>query len=585
MILLRHQSSFFALPNPSRLFIELAAEAPLHVLITCSRILCPRCLFYDLFCWFVFFCLVLLSLHPPDSLEWRGVSPCDGYLLLFPANGSCVWSVYREGSFFFEQFHLACTRCDTFLILRCCVLLCFVAVVVIESERVVVCSVALFYFGLASVNWACLWNGDASHTFCFPLFTSNGVLRREMLFFLIVQIAVLNAQSCCVGCSATSAGACTGFCPASSPCFCTISGTNPPRCNCGSSTGPSCFTSMSSCLSGSQCVKVQTVFSGTSCTGQVMSETSFPPGLFCTPSCSATSFVGQSGSTTCEATFPPIPSNLQSQFVWTDYVSTTSCSGPFNSRKATQTGVCLGVSPPSTGSQRIICNADGSTNQTTFSSNDCSGAPFISGGLNVGVCNTAGGSANIISSCPVPTTTTKTTTKTATTSSSSTTTPAGSGTGNSCFHETTRISYNGEKAVHIALFDMHRECAIPHKVVGNGVKIETAIGATLRVTPDHLVFTPTGPVAAGTLRIGSVVETADSTTRVTKIVQEHNQVYYGLNCLHSVVIAEGIKASTFGNYHAVPAWWMKVTGRVLGIQTASNVGDVIASTLAKIGML
>jgi len=186
----------------------------------------------------------------------------------------------------------------------------------------------------------------------------------------------------------------------------------------------------------------------------------------------------------------------------------------------------------------------------------------------------------------VPTTTTKTTTKSVTTStSSSTTTPAGSGSGNSCFHETTRISYNGEKPVNVALFAEHPECAVPHKVVGNGVKIETAIGSTLRVTADHLIFTPAGPVAAGTLRIGSVVLTADSTTRVTKVEQEYNQVYYGLNCLHSIVIADGIKASTFGNYHTVPAWWMKVTGQVLGIQTASSVGDVIASTLAKIGML
>ena len=120
----------FAQFNSSQLFIELAAEDPLHVLITCSRILCPRCLFYDLFCWFVVFFL----------------SP------------------------FFVTVSFSLFKVQYVFDLRCCVLLCFVAiVVVIESERVVVCSIVLFYFGLASVNWACLWNGNISRTCCFLL--------------------------------------------------------------------------------------------------------------------------------------------------------------------------------------------------------------------------------------------------------------------------------------------------------------------------------------------------------------------------------------------------------------------------------
>ena len=36
------------------------------------------------------------------------------------------------------------------------------------------------------------------------------------------------------------------------------------------------------------------------------------------------------------------------------------------------------------------------------------------------------------------------------------------------------------------------ECRIPHVVTTSGVKIEADNGKVLRLTPDHLVFTPKG---------------------------------------------------------------------------------------------
>ena len=76
------------------------------------------------------------------------------------------------------------------------------------------------------------------------------------------------------------------------------------------------------------------------------------------------------------------------------------------------------------------------------------------------------------------------------------------------------------------------------------------------------------------------------TCAVKSVMHEsRNQRYFGLNCLESVVLADGVKTSTFGRLHAVPAAWMKYAGSMIGIHRASAIGDAIATILAKIGVI
>ena len=68
---------------------------------------------------------------------------------------------------------------------------------------------------------------------------------------------------------------------------------------------------------------------------------------------------------------------------------------------------------------------------------------------------------------------------------------------------------------------------------------------------------------------------------VASIEHESNQVYFGLNCLESIVYANGIRTSTFGKYHKIPELWMKYAGSVFGVHRASSIGDSIVELLAR----
>jgi hypothetical protein len=112
-------------------------------------------------------------------------------------------------------------------------------------------------------------------------------------------------------------------------------------------------------------------------------------------------------------------------------------------------------------------------------------------------------------------------------------------------------------------FENHAECRIPHKVMSNGVRIETVDGHVLRLTDDHLVFTSRGLIPAGSIVYGDTLFTSiearidaskKDQSQVSRVTAETNQLYFGLNCLESIVLANGLKTSTFGKYHAVPAW-------------------------------
>lgn len=189
------------------------------------------------------------------------------------------------------------------------------------------------------------------------------------------------------------------------------------------------------------------------------------------------------------------------------------------------------------------------------------------------------------------TTTTKTTTTQTTASTAATTTtvsPTSSPSQAACFHKDTQILYKGALLMLSDFQKGHSECTIPHVVVADGVRIFTKDDHVLRLTNDHLVFTSRGLVAAGELLVGEKLFKSlseDTSTVIVKISRETGQSYFGLNCLESVVLASSIKTSTFGSYHSVPAFWMRVAGKILGIQTASSIGDRFATLLAKAGLV
>jgi len=72
---------------------------------------------------------------------------------------------------------------------------------------------------------------------------------------------------------------------------------------------------------------------------------------------------------------------------------------------------------------------------------------------------------------------------------------------------------------------------------------------------------------------------------VTKVEEEYDQNYFGLNCEDSDVLASGYKTSTFGIFHTVPAMWMKYGSKILGVHAASAVGDSIATVLSKFRLI
>lgn len=152
-----------------------------------------------------------------------------------------------------------------------------------------------------------------------------------------------------------------------------------------------------------------------------------------------------------------------------------------------------------------------------------------------------------------------------------------------CFHAETEISYNGKTLrMHELVSGQHSECVVPHVVTSDGVRVETSCGArqALRLTHDHLVFSGRGLVPAGELREGDVLfgdEQQQQVCRVTRVSVERAQQYFGLNCHKSVVLANGIKTSTFGSLHTVPALWMKYVGATFGIERASRWGDAIVT--------
>jgi hypothetical protein len=106
----------------------------------------------------------------------------------------------------------------------------------------------------------------------------------------------------------------------------------------------------------------------------------------------------------------------------------------------------------------------------------------------------------------------------------------------------------------------------------------------LRLTEDHLVFTATGLRPASELSVGDIIFADLAQTHRCQVIdvskETEDQTYFGLNCIESIVLANGIKTSSYGKYHTIPAFWMKHASKVVGIERASSIGDTIANALS-----
>ena len=96
------------------------------------------------------------------------------------------------------------------------------------------------------------------------------------------------------------------------------------------------------------------------------------------------------------------------------------------------------------------------------------------------------------------------------------------------------------------------------------------------------IWSRASPRAAEKLRAGDLlVDSSGSPCKVLHVTaRDADEDFVGLNCLDSQVVANGLKASTFGKLHHLPAWWMRIVGTIAGIERASRIGDWIAQKTA-----
>lgn len=161
-----------------------------------------------------------------------------------------------------------------------------------------------------------------------------------------------------------------------------------------------------------------------------------------------------------------------------------------------------------------------------------------------------------------------------------------------CFHRDTLITYQG-RTLRRDEIHQHPECTVPHTVWAKGVRVTARCDDNtphvLRVTQGHLVYSNVGLVAASALKQGHHVYADLDQRSVCTVVsverEEQSQPYFGLNCLTSHVLADGLKTSTFETVHTLPALWMHVVGRLAGIERASYLGDCLASWAHRVGLV
>lgn len=165
---------------------------------------------------------------------------------------------------------------------------------------------------------------------------------------------------------------------------------------------------------------------------------------------------------------------------------------------------------------------------------------------------------------------------------------------NPCFHKSTTITYNGKEVSFADLQnDAEQDCVIPHLVHSDGYELVAdcnGVIKSLKLTGEHLVFTQRGvlpikEVVAGSDMVYADVEETDECNVVSVTKVKSVDEYFGLNCQNSEVLANGIKASTFEKLHAIPSFWMKMMSKVVGIKSASKLGDSIVIWMKKMKLI
>jgi len=92
-------------------------------------------------------------------------------------------------------------------------------------------------------------------------------------------------------------------------------------------------------------------------------------------------------------------------------------------------------------------------------------------------------------------------------------------------------------------------------------------------------------VEAGSVQVGQLLAWGwqSEMCKVIAIEAENSpQLYFGLNCAESMVLAEGIRCSTFGKLHRLPALFMSWISHLVGVHKASAIGDGVAQTFRKL---
>ena len=149
-----------------------------------------------------------------------------------------------------------------------------------------------------------------------------------------------------------------------------------------------------------------------------------------------------------------------------------------------------------------------------------------------------------------------------------------------CFHIETKIDYKGVEYTYEELkAGKEPECTVPHSPTSKGVVITTSCDKTVRVTDTHRMATTKGFQLAYSLKSGDVsFGDYDKEMCSVKAVEKKKTTkqYFGLNCVHSEVLASGLRASTFGDFHTLPSWYMTYVGGLVGSETASSLGEYIA---------
>jgi hypothetical protein len=162
-----------------------------------------------------------------------------------------------------------------------------------------------------------------------------------------------------------------------------------------------------------------------------------------------------------------------------------------------------------------------------------------------------------------------------------------------CFHKDTVITYGKAEFSGLAEISSLADCSVPHVVRAIGVIVKAQCSSkehNLRLTAGHLIFTQRGLQAAIDLKPGvdTIYADLEETARCTVLSvtkERQHQEYFGLNCHNSQVLANGLKASTFEKFHSIPAWWMKIMGRIIGIKRASSLGDYMAELAHKMNLV